>query len=90
MKELEQKAEQLIEKQRLYLEEVYSDAIEYDQMKLDDKDIIHSCIMGVNHTIESLEMVIQHDKKRYGITNRGAKIELDEQIELKKILEGRL
>ena len=89
MKELEQKAEQLIEKQRLYLGEVYSDAIEYDQMKLDDKDIIHSCIMGVNHTIETLEKVLQEEKNLYG-GNRIISEHLDEQIELKKILEGRL
>jgi hypothetical protein len=88
MKELEQKAEQLIEKQRLYLEEVYSDAIEYDQMKLDDKDIIHSCIMGVNHTIETLNLAYQHIT---GLENKQDLAEIiEEQIELKKILEGRV
>lgn len=51
---------------------------------------VRSAIQSVNHTIEVLEKVIQHDKLRYGITCRGASIELDEQLELKKILEGRL
>jgi hypothetical protein len=87
MKELEEKAEQLIEKQRLYLGEVYSDAIEYDQMKLDDKDIIHSCIMGVNYTIELLENRKKDQNFVICIILNEA---INEQIELKKILEGKL
>jgi hypothetical protein len=50
----------------------------------------HECaIQSVNHAINCLEAVIQHDKERYGITSRGASIQLDEQLELKKILEQR-
>jgi hypothetical protein len=90
MKELEEKAEQLIEKQRLYLEEVYSDAIEYDQMKLDDKDIIHSCIMGVNHTIEVLESIRSELIKTNWYVYSSLIDAINEQIQLKKILESRL
>jgi hypothetical protein len=46
-------------------------------------------IQSVNHAINCLEAVIKHDKERYGITSRGASIQLDEQLELKKILEQR-
>lgn len=56
----------------------------------EDKNDVKCAILSVKHTIEILNNVITHDKERYGITCRGATIELEEQTELLTELESRL
>ena len=80
MNDLEKIADNLVEKYYFILKaEILPNEDYYYSVKC--------AIQSVNHTIDSLEKVIQHDKERYGITSRGASIQLDEQLELKKILE---
>ena len=62
----------------------------YDDAPNEDKNDIQCAILSVKHTIEILNNVITHDKERYGITCRGATIELEEQTELLTELESRL
>lgn len=51
---------------------------------------VKCAILSVEHTIEVLNKILAHDKERYGITSRGATIELDEQTELLTELKNRL
>jgi hypothetical protein len=74
MKELEQKA----------LDLLYNHSI-INPLHNDEEDIKHA-IQSVNHTIDILEKLQKVFKRGYLCVNEL----LDEQIELKKILEGRL
>jgi desulfoferrodoxin (superoxide reductase-like protein) len=86
MNDLEKIADGLVEKHIQALQEVYKN----ESVNIYSSAGEVCAIQSVNHTINSLNAVIKHDKERYGITSRGASIQLDEQLELKKILEGRL
>ena len=77
MKTTREKADKLVE--------------QFNQRYFDeDKEKVYHAINAVKHTIEILNNVITHDKERYGITCRGATIELEEQAELLIELESRL
>lgn len=78
MKEIEQKADEIIKRYKTLLK---------NQRYEDDIDIVKQCaIQSVNHTIEVLNSANIRDDSQERMINRL----LDEQIELKKILENRL
>lgn len=79
MKTTKEKADELV-KQFYYHE--------FDKVETHEATI--HAINAVKHTLEILNNVITHDKERYGITCRGATIELEEQTELLAELESRL
>jgi hypothetical protein len=83
MKDLEKIADELIECYWTEVEEIIND----ECVKMTFNMAVQCAIQSVNHAINCLEAVIQHDKERYGITRTGVSMQLDEQLELKKILE---
>jgi hypothetical protein len=82
MKELEQKAEQLIDKFRKYVDSEGGETSFTYSKRQETKNATQCAIQSVTHTIALLERM---DKEIYNIEPY-----LDEQIELKKILESRL
>lgn len=82
MKTIKEQADELVEKKLKLLCKSY----QYPKKQV----CVNLAILSVKHTIEILNNVITHDKERYGITCRGATIELDEQTELLTELESRL
>ena len=82
MKTIKEQADELVEKKLKLLCTSY----QYTKKQV----CVNLAILSVKHTIEILNNVITHDKERYGITCRGATIELDEQTELLTELESRL
>ena len=82
MKTTKEKADELVEQYVKLLSKSY----QYPKKVT----CIQCAILSVKHTIEILNNVITHDKERYGITCRGATIELEEQTELLTELESRL
>lgn len=88
MKTTKEKADKLIDAYRTYIRQAdkYTTLLSSDEVHL----ALKSAILSVEHTIEILKNVITHDKERYGITCRGATIEIEEQTKLLKELESRL
>ena len=82
-KGIKRKADELVEQ---FVQELIDnsnwDAITSDGVKC--------AILSTKNTIDALNAVVKHDKERYGITSRGATIELDEQTEILKELESRI
>ena len=88
MKTIKEKADELVDAHRTYIRQAdkYTTLLSSDEVHL----ALKCAILSVKHTIESLNNVITHDKERYGITCRGATIEIEEQTELLAELESRL
>lgn len=88
--ETKARVDALIANAKEYIQKMYYAAIEEEELEIEHQDFVHICILSTQNTIESLKRVIEHDKKRYGITCRGATIELDNELEILKELESRL
>ncbi len=84
MKELEEKADELIDKFRKYVDSEGGETSFTYSKRQETKNATKSAIQSVNHTIEVLESI------KHQIDEDNYQFIINEQIELKKILEGRL